>query len=205
MSQIGDTENALLGLLRNCQLPSGVHIGSAPSTWDSGFVQRLIPSTPAILVAFLGAQPHADPGSSTSLNLIATWGVYAVFGWRGKTQEDRRLAVDAGYDVVARIAPILHNAPIQDPQHQRLPFPDVVSIETLTDSALDLGNLWVCEIQVEVELPLDIPVDCVGPLDDYLKTTATFDLPGVGHEFDPDAGDEIGTDGDATSRFDQPQ
>ena len=200
MTQISDTENALLALLLECKLPTGVHIGSAPSRWDAGFVRRLIPSTPAILLAFLDAQPHADPGSSTSLTLIATWGVYAVFGWRGKTQEDRRLAVDAGYDVVARIAPILHNAPIQDPQHQRLPFPYVVSIETLTDSALDIGNLWVCEVQVEVELPLDIPVDCVGPLDDYLRTAATFDIPG-GHEFDPDT-DEIGVDGDATSRFD---
>ena len=123
MSQIGDTENALLGLLRNCQLPSGIHIGSAPSTWDHGYVQRLIPSTPAILLAFLGAQPHADPGSSTSLNLVASWGVYAVFGWRGKTQEDRRLAVDAGYDVVARIAPILHNAPIQDPAAPAVAIP----------------------------------------------------------------------------------
>ena len=45
----------------------------------------------------------------------------------------------------------------------------MVSIETLTDSSLDLGNLWVCEVQVEVELPLDIPVDCVGPLDDFLR------------------------------------
>ena len=80
----------------------------------------------------------------------------------------------------------------------------MVSIETLTDSALDLGNLWVCEVQVEVELPLDIPVDCVGPLDDYLKTAATFDIPD-GHEFDPDAGDEIGVDGDLASQFDQDQ
>ena len=52
MSQIGDTENALLGLLRTCQLPTGVHIGSAPSQWDQGFVQRLIPSTPAICLRF---------------------------------------------------------------------------------------------------------------------------------------------------------
>ena len=165
MSQIGDTENALLGLLRTCQLPTGVHIGSAPSQWDQGFVQRLIPSTPAILLAFLGALPHADARSTTSLNLLASWGLYAVVGWRGQTQEERRLAVDGGYDLVARVAPIIHNAIIEDPARQRLPIPVVVNIETLTDSALDIGNLWVCEIQVEVELPLDIPEDCIGPLD----------------------------------------
>ena len=202
MTQIGDTENALLGLLRECQLPSGVHIGSAPSQWDAGFVQRLIPSTPAILLAFLGAQPHADPGSSTSLNMMASWGAYAIIGWRGQSSEDRRLAVDGGYDIVTRVAPILHNALIHDPAHQRLPFPTVVSIETLTDSALDIGNLWVCEIQVEVELPLDIPEDCVGPLDAFLEVRATIDLPGG--KPTPDIAD-VGTEGDLPVRVDLPQ
>ena len=204
MSQIGDTENALLGLLRECQLPAGTYIDSVPSEWDHGFLRRLIPSTPAVLLAFLSARPHADTASSTSLNLLAQWGAYCCIGWQGQSEKDRRLAVDGGYDVVSRVAPILHNAIIEDPARQRLPIPAVVGIETLTDASLDIGNLWVAEVLVEVELPLEIPEDCEGPLDAWLRTRATFDIPG-GHEFDPDAGDEIGVDGDVTSRFDQPQ
>ena len=115
---------------------------------DSGFVQRLIPQTPAVMLAFLGAQPHADSASSTSLNLTATWGAYCIVGWQGQTEEQRRLAVDAGYDIVARVAPILHNAIIEDPVQQRLPIPSVTGIETLTDSSLDVVNLWVCKVQV---------------------------------------------------------
>ena len=175
MSQISDTENALLGLLRECQLPSGVHIASAPSEWDAGFIRRLIPSTPAVLLAFLGAVPHAD--STTSLNMRASWGVYSVVGWRGQSEQDRRLAVDGGYDIVTRVAPIIHNALIHDPNRQRLPFPSVEGITTLTDSAIDSMGLWVCEVLVEVELPLEIPIDCIGPLDDFLKIRGEIDFP----------------------------
>ena len=184
MSQIGDTENALLGLLRTCQLPAAVHIGSAPSRWDAGYVQRLISSSPSVLLAFLGAEPHADTASSTSLNLSASWAVYCVVGWRGKTQEERRLAVDGGYDIVARVAPILHNAIIEDPARQRLPIPSVVGIEKLTDSALDIGNLWVREVMVEVELPLDIPEDCEGPLDDFLRVRGPLVVPDPADDID---------------------
>ena len=202
MSQIGDTENALLGLLKTCQLPSGVHIASAPHAWDAGFVQRLIPQTPAVLLAFLGAQPHADTASSTSLNLTASWGVYAVVGWNGQSEERRRLAVDGGYDIVARVAPILHNAIIEDPARQRLPIPSVTGIEVLTDSALDLANLWICEVLVEVELPLYIPEDCEGPLDAFIRVRATFDL--EGGEPLPDIAD-AGTLGDVPARQDLDQ
>ena len=169
MSQIGDTENALLGLLRDCQLPAETHIASAPSEWDTGFIQRLIPSTPAVLLAFLGAEPHADGEKTTSLNLMASWGCYAAIGWNGSSEQHRRLAIDGGYDIVARVAPILHNAIIEDPARQRLPIPEVVKIQTLTDSSVDIANLWVCEMLVEVELPLDIPEPCIGPLDDFLR------------------------------------
>ena len=86
MSQIGDTENALLGLLRNCQLPSGVHIGSAPSqSGMPGSCNGCSHPPRRSCSRFLGAQPHADPGSSTSLNLVATWGAYC----RGSDGEER--------------------------------------------------------------------------------------------------------------------
>ena len=182
-TQIADTENALLDLLRECQLPSQTHIGSAPSRWDMGFIQRLIPTTPAVLISFLGAEPHADR-LQTSLNLNASWGVYAVIGWNGNTQEQRRLAVDGGYDIVGRVAPILHNAPIMDPAQQRLPFPQVTKIEVLTDSSVDVSNLWVCEMLVEIELPLEIPEPCIGPLDDFLRVRGPLVVPDPADDID---------------------
>ena len=186
MSQIGDTENAVLGLLRECQLPPGTFIGTAPSAWDGNFVARLLPKTPAVMLVFLGAKPWADTASSTSLNLRAEWGAYCCVGWKGMSQEDRRRAVDGGYDMAARVAPILHNALIFDPAHQRLPIPSVTGIETLTDGSLDIGNLWVCEVMVEVELPLDIPEDCTGPLDDFIRIRGPLVVSDVADDIDLD-------------------
>lgn len=202
MSQIADTENALLGLLRTCQLPADVYIASAPHSWDGSYVQRLVPKTPAVLLAFLGAQPDVEGGRSTSLILRASWGCYAVIGWNGQSQEQRRLAVDGGYDIVTRVAPIIHSAIIEDPARQRLPIPEVTAIDVLTDSSLDLANLWICEVLIEVELPLEIPFDCVGPLDAFLKVRATFDIPGgkpAPHI------EDVGTEGDVPMREDLPQ
>ena len=56
-------------------------------------------------------------------------------------------------------------------------------------------TLWALELQQNI--PLELPID--ENLADWLRTNATFDIPG-GHEFDPDT-DEIGVDGDVTSRF----
>ena len=202
MSQIGETELALLGLLRTCQLPSGTSIESSPSKWDGGYIQRLISHTPAVRLAFLGADPYADP-ETTTLSLSAKWGCYCVVGWNGKDQELRRTAVDGGYDLVSRVAPIMHNPPLlEDSQRQRLPIPRVIGIETLTDSSIDVGNLWICEVLVEVELPLDIPPDCEGDLDDFIRVRASFDIPGG--EPLPDA-EDAGTLGDLPARQDLDQ
>ena len=176
MSQIGETENALLRVLQTCQLPSGTSIESAPSKWDGGYIQRLISTTPALRLAFLGAVPFAEP-SSTSLNLRATWGLYCIVGWNGQSEELRRTAVDGGYDLVARVAPIIHNVILEDSMRQRLPIPNVVGIETLTDSAIDVSNLWISEVLIDVELPLDIPEDCEGPLELFLRVRGDLAMP----------------------------
>ena len=169
MSQIADTENALMRLLGECQLPEGVSIESAPGEWSPGYVQRLLSSTPAVRLGFLGARPWSPEERSTSLVMRAEWAAYCIVGWQGQDQAMRRLAVDGGYDMTARVAPILHGAIIEDAERQRLPIPDVTGIEVLTDAALDAANLWIAAVVVEVELPLDIPEDCQGPLDDFLR------------------------------------
>ena len=55
MTQIAATDVALFDLLDSCSLP-GVTVLSAPHEWDQGFLERLITVTPAVLVAFLGAE-----------------------------------------------------------------------------------------------------------------------------------------------------
>ena len=169
MSQLGDTENALLELLRSCQLPAGISIESAPNEWSGNYVSKLISETPALRLVFTGAAPRAGAETSTSLNLVANWSCLVVTGWRGVPEGQSRLAEDGGYDPVSRVAPIVHNAPISDSANRRLPIPAVVSISNVADAALLEAGLWACEIVVEVELPLDIPEECTGPLDDFLK------------------------------------
>lgn len=177
MSQIADTENALMRTLEGCQLPAGVSIETAPGEWSPGYIQRLLDKTPAVRLAFLGAQPFET--TATALQMRAEWAAYCIVGWAGQDQSMRRLAVDGGYDMVARVAPILHSAPLMDAQRppQRLPLPSVTGIEVLTDAAYDTANLWIAAVLVEVELPLDIPEDCTGPLDDFLRVRGRFDLP----------------------------
>ena len=55
----------------------------------------------------------------------------------------------------------------------------MTSIEVITDAPMDAAHLWVSEILIEIELPLDIPEPCQGPLDDWLRFRATIDLPGA--------------------------
>ena len=204
MTQISQTDDALVRLLDTCKFP-GVTVLSAPHEWDAGFLQRLLTNVPAILVAFLGGEPFDDTKTSTLLNVSGKWSILICTGWNGRDQKSRRLGVGAGFDLMHRAAASLHGAILTDAKGNRLPQVQVEGLGVETDSALDLANLWVGSIAVSVELPLELLEGdaCFGPLDDYLKTAATFDIPG-GHEFDPDA-DQIGTDGDVTSRFDQPQ
>ena len=133
------------------------------------------------------------------------WDVYICTGWNGRDQAARRLGAGAGFDLMHRAAAVLHTAILTDANGERLPIVEVEGIGVEADSAIDLANLWVGSIAVSVELPLELleTESCYGPLDDFLKARATFDIPG-GHKFDPDT-DEIGTDGDVTAHIDIPQ
>ena len=119
-------------------------------------------------------------------------------------QKARRLGVGAGFDLMHRAAAILHTAPLTDANGERLPQVQVEGLGVETDSAVDLANLWVGSIAVSVELPLELlpTEDCYGPLDDFIKVRATFDLPGG--KPTPDIGD-AGTEGDLPVRVDLPQ
>ena len=205
MTQIAATDEALVRLLSDCSFP-GVTVLSAPHEWDAGFVQRLLTDVPAILVAFIGGEPFGDTKTSTVLEIEGKWSILICTGWNGRDQAARRLGAGAGFDLMHRAAAVLHGAILMDAKGNRLPIAQVEGLGVETDSALDLANLWVGSIAVNVELPLELmpSEDCYGPLDEYLRTAATFDIPD-GHEFDPDAGDEIGVDGDLASQFDQDQ
>lgn len=118
----------------------------------------------------------------------------------------RRLATDGGYDLVGRVAPILHGAMLTTENGNRIDLPTlpvVTAIEVLTDAALDQANPWAAGVRVQVELRLPIPDDCEGPLDDWLRVGASFDIP---HGKPAPAVERIGEgDADLDSRFDLPQ
>ena len=149
----------------------------APHEWDAGFVQRLIGATPAILIAFLGAD---EPDSRlTELNLDGRWAAYVVVGWNGQDQKARRLGAGAGFDLMHRAAAVLHTAVLTEENGERLPQVNVEGLAVETDSALDLANLWIGSIALVIELPLalDPGERCYGPLDDFLRIRGDIDLP----------------------------
>ena len=203
MTQIAATDSALVRLLEGCDFP-GVDVASGPHEWDGAYVTRLLSAAPALRVVFRGAEPYSDTKSSTVLNMEGQWAVYVVTGWHGAGQEARRLGAGAGYDLLHRAASVLHSAILREENGARLPIASVNGIDVLTDSALDLGNLWVGAISVAVELPLELleSESCYGPLDDFIRVRGTFDLPGGLPA--PDIAD-VGTEGDVPFRVDLEQ
>ena len=178
MTQIAETDSALVRLLDTCGFP-GVTVLSAPHEWDAGFVSRLLTDVPAILVAFLGGEPFDDTSTSALLDVSGKWAILVCTGWHGRDQAARRLGVGAGFDLMHRAASVLHGAVLADAKGNRLPQVQVEGLGVETDSALDLANLWVGSIAVSVELPLELlpSEDCYGPLDDFLRVRGDIDLP----------------------------
>ena len=179
MTQIAETDEALVRLLDTCGFP-GVTVFSAPHEWDAGFIQRLLGDVPAILVAFLGAEAYDDTTTSTLLAVAGKWSILICTGWNGRDQAARRLGAGAGFDLLHRAAAVLHTAILTDAKGNRLPQVQVEGLGVETDSAVDLANLWVGSIAVSVELPLLLlpTEDCYGPLDDFLKIRGPLVVPG---------------------------
>lgn len=203
MTQIAATDRALVRLIEGCDFP-GVTVMSAPHEWDGGFVTRLLDDTPAILIAFLGAEPYDDTKTSTVLECEGKWAAYVCVGWNGSDQKARRLGAGAGFDLMHRAASVLHTARLLDENGERLPQAQVEGLGVETDSALDIANLWIGSIAISVELPLELDPGerCYGPLDEFLKIGMTIDI--EGGEPAPDIGD-AGYAGDVPAQIDLPQ
>ena len=203
-------------LVAVCQDAAGssVTVTHAPHTWDGEYTKKLLGNLPAVVISWEGGSAQG----STSLTLDATWTVYVVTGWQGGTQETRRRAATTGaYALLTVLATRLHNSSMAEVQYtatgSRVPnVPDideldgfgllrVVDIANESDGELGYAGLAVYAIELQQNMPLLGP-DSEG-FDDWLRTNVTFDIP-EGKEFDPDT-DEIGVDGDVTSRFDMPQ
>ena len=201
MTQIALTDDALIRLLESCSFP-GVQILSAPHAWDSGFIQRLLQSSPALLVSFLGAD--GTDSELTELNLDGRWACYVASGWNGADQVARRKGVGAGFDLMHRAAAAMHYETLREPNGSRLAEAIVDGLQVLSDSSTDIANLWIGEISVTVKLPLPLLEGdaCYGPLDLFLEARATFDI--EGGKPTPDIAD-VGTEGDVPVRVDLPQ
>ena len=187
MTQIYQTDSALIRLLQSCNFPE-VDIASGPHEWDGGYVQRLLTSAPAIRVGFMGAEPFGDTATSTSLNMQGRWTAYVIVGWNGQDETARRLGQGGGLDLLHRCASALHSAILTDDNGDRLPIASVTGLDVLADSALDISNLWIGAVEISVELPLDLMPVCSGPLDDFLKIRGPLVV--------PDPADDIALDTD---------
>ena len=174
MTQIYKTDSAVIRLLQDCNFP-GVNVASGPHSFDGSYIQRLLSSTPAIRVVFLGAEPYSD--STTSLSMAGKWSIIIFTGWNGASEEARRIGPGAALDLLARAGGALHTAVLQDEHGDRLPQVQVDSMEVLSDGSADLANVYIAEIGVTIELPIEIPEECTGPLDDFLRVRGEIELP----------------------------
>ena len=199
MTQIAATDSALVRLLEDCNFP-GVDVDTGPHAWDGAYVQGLLTSTPAVRVVFLGAEEFT--GLSTSLSMLGKWAAYVAVGWSAANEKERRLAESGGYDLLHRCASAIHSAVLKDTDGSRLPIARVTGLDVLTNSALDLTQLWIGVVEISVELPLDLLPECIGPLDDFVRVRATFDI--EGGKPTPDIAD-AGDAGDVPVRVDLSQ
>ena len=187
MTQISDTDTAIVRELSDCRFP-GVTVQSGPHEWDGAYVNKLLAAAPTIVVAFLGAEPYSDTKTSTTLALEGKWDAYVVVGWNGRSDVERRIGADQGYDLLARAAGAIHNVVLHDANGARLTIASVEGLEVLTTAALDKVRLWIASIAITLELPLELPPDCTGALDDFLKIRGPLELP------DPAADVDISVD-----------
>ena len=158
--------------------------------------------------------------AGTSLTLDATWTLYVVTGWKAGDQASRRRRATTGaYAILQVLLVRLHNTNMGERQYSAqgtgASVPNIPSLEDLegfgrirvTDFTNEGSSDWervgvtIWSLELEQQIPLELPVD--ENLADWLRTSLTIDIEG-GDEFNPDI-DEIGVDGDATSRFDMPQ
>ena len=130
MTQIAATDGALIRLLESCNFP-GVDIASGPHEWDGAYVQRLLTSTPAIRVVFMGATEFSDTANSTSLNMMGKWSAYCIVGWNGRDEKARRLGQGGGLDLLHRCASALHGAILTDDNGDRLPIASVSGLDVV--------------------------------------------------------------------------
>ena len=199
MTQIYQTDSALIQLLQDCNF-LGVDIASGPHSFDGSYIQRLLSSTPAIRVVFLGCEKYPD--STTSLSMAGKWAIIIITGWNGASEEARRIGPGAALDLLARAGGALHSAVLKDEHGERLPLIQVDSMEVLSEGSADLANVYIAEIGITIEVPLEIPEFCQGPLDELIRVRATFDIEGGKPR--PDIGD-AGDAGDSPAQIDLPQ
>ena len=183
------TQGAIIARLSPCF--TGVDIDSGPGLWDGSYLNRLLPTLPAIRVVFDGAG-NEEP-SSTDVTLNARWLVYCITGWRGRDEKSRRLGDGAAYAMVQRCVGALHGELLKDPDGDRLSRIAVDEIENLWSASWDLASIAVYSANFTTELPIDVdPAYCTAALDNFLTAGLRIE------PTDPDGADIVGD-------FDLPQ
>lgn len=204
-------EDYLKAVIENT-LGSHVTVLVGPHDFDGSFQKTLLNSLPAVVIVWDGG----EAAEGTSLTLDATWTLYVVTGWRGEDYVKRRRdALYGGYLIFNHVASRVHNMSMGEARQyaadgSRIANTDpidgfglirVQSVMNESSGAEERMGLSIYTIELSQQMPLVGPE--VDGFDDYLRTWASWDIPG-GEEFEYGV-DTIGVDGDLTSRFDQPQ
>ena len=199
---IGAIEASLVALCNLCLLddPSDpnsgrtVNVSSGPWEYDGSFLKRFVSELPAVRVVWEGGEAQ----NATDFTLSAEFSVIVMTGWRGGTEESRRIGTNMAYSIIGRLVPGLHRVKlrkdIDDPSSELLTLVQVEGVGNLGSGEDDRLGVAVYEISLSCEIPLDIqPAQFKAALDDWLRAGVDFDL--------PDEGEAVDLSGD----FDLPQ
>jgi phage gp37-like protein len=171
MNPITVTEQFLLDKIREIFGRKLKTIASLPGNWDENMLQRLIMSSPACFVTFLGGPVISGDGPITGITSV--WGVYAVStDPAGSTVRNLGRANTLGaYDILGTLVPAVHNQTIPDIGTLQLSG----SIDNLFKGSLAKQNLTIYEAQFSLRLYFEEAVD-PATLDDFLTFHADYNI-----------------------------
>ena len=207
---IGEIEDALVYACQAC-LP-GVDVASGPFEYDGSYIKKFVTQPPAARIIWAGGEAEDE----TEFTMGADFRVLVMVGWEGDDENSRRRKVGGAYDVIIALMAALHNLALKKVTRANAGDPWTVTDDTLTrlrveavgnlgDGEDDRMGLAIYEITLVCEIELKPADPYKGVAVDWLRVGTTIDLPNEGEGFDPDAGDEIGKDGDFPGTFDLPQ
>ena len=171
-------QNAILAEVRALQaegkpLARVRSIEPGPGSWSEEYFERIVKLAPAVVVAFLRAEPRERP----QLDVDSAWAVICITPWSG---QDRASAGDASLMAAEAIAAELHQC---TPASPALGIIRAGEIERIWTGSIDKKGRSVTALTLTLEVSIDPAAIDPATLNDFLAAGVDWDArPGGGPE-----------------------